>query len=465
MKSFLCSTFLLLFSCLLHANVVRVNTHARCQTLEGWGVSLCWWANMCGAWNDEKIDSIVDWLVARDGLNYNVFRYNIGGGEDPENAHCDLHHMARGKGLRAEMPGFKRSADADYDWSQDAAQRKIMLRIREKRPDAVFEAFSNTPPYYMTVSGCCAGNADANKDNLRRECYEDFARYLVDVCLHYKEAYGLEFTSLEPFNEPCTDYWSQNGSQEGCHFDVESQLAFVRVLGPMLKPSGLNTLLAVSDETNVQRSLVELKAFLAHEDAFSYVGQWNTHTYYATDAQRQELRTLLNGTGKRLWMSETGSGGDGISGNLSLARRMFDDLRHMQPTVWCDWQYIEEYGDQWNLVRASFSDATFLKVCNFYVRQQVTSHILQGYAIVETDDADVLAAVSPEGDKLVAVAINNTDKPREKRLNIIGGHFTDVSLWRTSETENHLHLGQTTVTAPEISITLPPKSITTIELR
>ena len=44
----------------------------RLQTMEGWGVSLCWWANMCGKWSDEKIDEIVDWLVSPTGLNYNL---------------------------------------------------------------------------------------------------------------------------------------------------------------------------------------------------------------------------------------------------------------------------------------------------------------------------------------------------------------------------------------------------------
>ena len=41
---------------------------------EGWGVSLCWWANMCGNWSDSKIDQLVTWLVSPEGLNCNIFR-------------------------------------------------------------------------------------------------------------------------------------------------------------------------------------------------------------------------------------------------------------------------------------------------------------------------------------------------------------------------------------------------------
>lgn len=209
------------------------------QTLEGWGVSLCWWANMCGKWSDPQIDELVDWMVNPEGLNWNIFRYNIGGGEEPNWANCKEHHMGDGKGLRAEMEGFQDERNGVFHWERDAAQRKIMLKIKEKRPDAVFEAFSNSAPWWMTFSGCCAGHEDAGKDNLKPEYYEDFARYLIEVCKHYKETYGIEFRTLDPFNEAMTNYWYKSGSQEGCHFDFSSQAAFIRVLAPMLAQSGL----------------------------------------------------------------------------------------------------------------------------------------------------------------------------------------------------------------------------------
>ncbi len=86
----------------------------RKPSFEGWGVSLCWWANMCGRWSEDKIDELVDWLVSPQGLNYRIFRYNIGGGDDPLNRNCTPHHMGKGKGLRAEMEGFKDRTDGPY---------------------------------------------------------------------------------------------------------------------------------------------------------------------------------------------------------------------------------------------------------------------------------------------------------------------------------------------------------------
>ena len=375
------------------------------QHFDGWGVSLCWWANMCGRWSDQKIDEIVDWLVSPTGLNFRIFRYNIGGGDDPQNRNCTAHHMASGKGVRAEMEGFKDSPDDDYHWDRDAAQRKIMLKIKEKRPDAVFEAFSNSAPYYMTYSGCVAGNTNANDDNLRPEYYEEFAHYLVDVCVHYRDVYGIEFKTLEPFNEPVTNYWYAGGSQEGCHFGLSAQVAFLKVLSPILKVSGLNTVISASDETSVSQSVTDLKRYVS-DGIVPLIGQWNAHTYTANIQVRTQLAQLAYDQKVPLWMSEVGAGGSGIAGNLSLAQKLIDDMRYMQPETWVDWQYVEENNEQWCLVRGNFSNQTYSKVKNYSVRQQFSRFIREGYDIITSLNNQTVAALNAMGDTLVLVVLN-----------------------------------------------------------
>ena len=408
------------------------------QHFDGWGVSLCWWAGQCGKWSDQKIDEIVDWLVSPTGLNYTHFRYNIGGGDDPQNRHCDQHHMGRGKGVRAEMEGFKDFSGDEYHWDRDAAQRKIMLKIREKRPDAVFEAFSNSCPYYMTYSGCVSGNVDGGKDNLKPEYYEEFAHYLVDVCKHYKDEYGIEFKTLEPFNESVTNFWYANGPQEGCHFDYQSQIKFVRVLEPILRASGLNTVISASDETNVGLSVQGFKEYKS-AGVLPLVGQWNTHTYQANNADRSRLALLAHQADMPLWMSETGSGGSGIGGNLSLAQRLIDDMRYIQPEAWIDWQYMEEANDQWCTIQGNFANQTYKKVKNYYVRQQCTRFIRHGYDIIASPCPQSLAAVNANRDTLVIVLLNEGAKNvHDIDLSLFTElpDFNDVKAYRTSTNEN-----------------------------
>ncbi len=445
----------------------EINAAERLQRLEGWGVSLCWWAGQCGRWDEAKLDTLLHWIVDKDGLNYNVFRYNIPGGDDPENRHCDPHHMGQGKGLRAEMEGFKTSAKGKYRWEADAPQRRVLLKLRELRPnDLLVEAFSNTPPYYMTVSGCAAGHDDAGKDNLREDCRKDFCRYLVDVCKHYKRQYGMEFHSLEPFNEPQTSYWNRNGSQEGCHFDVTTMTDVSRILNRMMKKARLKTRLAVTDETSVRQSVKAFDAFDAFQtrrDVMARVGQWNTHTYEADSLSRVELRERTKRAGVPLWMSETGAGGNGLEGNLRLSQRLMDDLKQLQPVVWCDWQVMEENNDQWCTVRGNFKDETFHRVKNYYVRMQVTRFIKQGYTMLRVDDPHSIVAVSPDGKEIVLVSQNNSNKKinycislstlKTSALKGIERYITDERHNCTKLTPSgHVRDGMLTYTLPKQSI-------------
>jgi O-glycosyl hydrolase len=74
----------------------------------------------------------------------------------------------------------------------------------------ILEAFSNSPPYWMTASGCASGNGEAN--NLPTDRVTDFADYLSDVVLHFRDEWGITFRTLEPMNEPNATWWGATRS-------------------------------------------------------------------------------------------------------------------------------------------------------------------------------------------------------------------------------------------------------------
>lgn len=451
----------------INAQNYSIDLTRRYQTNEGWGVSLCWWAKECGKWPEERLDSLVEWLVSPDGLNYNVFRYNIGGGDDPNWSNCTEHHMGArgGKGLRAEMEGFKDGLDKDYDWTRDEGQRRIMLMIKKKRPDAIFEAFSNSAPWWMTVSGCCAGGPKATDDNLRVDMYDTFAHYLVDVCKHYKDVYGLEFYSLDPFNEPVTNYWGQNGGQEGCHVSTEAQMAFVKVLSPILKESGLKTVISASDETSVKQSTFDLAQY-SKRSVLPLVGQWNTHTYQGSREEKVRLKQLADSLHIRLWQSETGDGGRGLHGNLKIAQRLMDDIRFLQPVVWCDWQYVEENFDQWSLVKCDHEWKTYERHKNYYVREHFSRFIPVGYTWVESGDEHTLSAVSPDGRTLILVALNTEREATQHNVELPNEFKkAKVTAYRTSRRENVASVSDFAVDSNHFSFSLQPISIMTFVMQ
>ena len=71
-----------------------------------------------------------------------------------------------------------------------------MLLAAKQRGALIFEAFSNTPPYWMTVSGRSSGNVFPWLDNLRPEYYDQFVHYLTEVVRWYRDQHDITFRCL-----------------------------------------------------------------------------------------------------------------------------------------------------------------------------------------------------------------------------------------------------------------------------
>ena len=131
------------------ATLVKIDPAARRQTFEGWGTSLCWWANRVGGWSATARNAVVD-AHRRSGGRARL-------------QHLPLQHRRRREpGARAHGPVARdarlQDASGTWNWDADANQRNVLQRIVERDPNAILEAFSNSPPYWMTKSGCASGN-------------------------------------------------------------------------------------------------------------------------------------------------------------------------------------------------------------------------------------------------------------------------------------------------------------------
>lgn len=117
-------------------------------------------------------------------------------------------------------------------------------------------------------------------------------------------------------------------------------------------------------------------------------------------------------------MSEVGSGGSGIAGNLGLTQKLMDDIRYIMPSAWIDWQYIEEGNDQWCMVQGNFSEQTYHKVKNYSIRQHFSRFIKEGYTFLTSLNEQTLAARNATGDTLVLITINTGALPSAYRADL-----------------------------------------------
>lgn len=435
--------------------LVKVDAATRYQTFEGFGTSLCWWANHVGGWAAPARDALVDAIVnPASGLGYSVFRYNIGGGDDPAHQHMDRYR---------DMPGFEPSAGT-WSWDADANQTAILQRILASGQDVIVEAFSNSPPYWMTKSGCASGSSDGS-NNLKDDSYDAFADYLTEVVKHYRDALGVTFRTLEPLNEPNANWWKSKGSQEGCHFSPANQEKLIRAVAAKLADKGLTaTSISASDENSMDDAYTNLRGFAAA--TLDVVSQLNTHSY--AGSRRKELAAFASSKGKRLWQSESGplnqSLADDTAAALFMAGRIITDLRELEPNGWIDWQ-VGDPARAWASFSLNDAAQSFTPLKRFYMHAGFSRFIRPGAVFVDIDSADMVAALSPDARSL-AIVLRNGDTSQSKsftfdltRLPTVGAA---APAYRTSRSEDLAKLADVAIDDYKMVVTAPAYSVTTL---
>ena len=378
---------------------VVVDPGKKYQVFEGWGTSLCWWAVKAGAWSEANRSKLLGAIADPDtGLGYTIFRYNIGGGDQPGH-----NHLTKGDG-GANVPGYKPTEKGDFDWTADPYQRTIAIELSKRVKSPIFEAFSNSPPWWMTKSGCVSGSSDGS-DNLKEDYFDDFADYLSEVALHFKTEWGITFRTVEPFNEPSAGWWKSNGGQEGCGFK-NNQTKMIVELGKALQKKGLfpETSVSAADETNIGDALNQFNKYSS--EALSYMFQVNTHSYSGGDS-RAKLFNAAFAKDKKVWQSETGplhkSGDENIA--LWMAGVILADLRDMKASAWVDWQ-IGDPAENWRSLALNHSKQTFSPNARYYMHAAFSRYIRPGSRIIDSDNGNTLAALTPEG-ALVLIVRNS----------------------------------------------------------
>lgn len=407
------------------------------QPFQGWGTSLAWWAYVVGGFPEparqDYIDKAFDPVK---GLGLNVVRYNIGGGENPQ-------YLAPNKQFleyRAAVPGYQ-SSPGQWNWSADPNQRWVLQAAMAKGANQL-EAFSNSPPYWMTKSGSVTGNQNG-ADNVKPESYDAFANYLTDVVKHFHDTWGITFRELEPLNEPTGNWWKIGNHQEGCHVDRPNQNTIVKATGAALTRSGLPTKVAASDENTIGDAD---KTFAYYDNtALKVLSKINTHSYGGGD--RTQLSNFALSTGKDLWLSEYG---DGDASGLTMSERIIEDINGLHPSAWVYWQVVDNAGG-WGFLKNPLKDETTTAYTinkKYHVMGNFSKFIRPGYRFIAISDPHSLAAYDARSRRLVIVTTNREIKDTQVTYDL--KQFTrlgrSVTAYRTSSTEDLAQL-------PPIAIT------------
>lgn len=455
---------------------------------EGWGTSLCWWANRVGFSEKLTKDSARLFFSVQDGLGLNIMRYNIGGGDDPSHNHI--------KRTDSEMPGWwkydEKSKEFVFNSDTDKNQLAVLLEAyKASGDDAYVEAFSNSPPYYMTVSGCTSGSRSAIATNLKKSQVEPFAKYLAEVCYYIQTNLNVKIKSLAAMNEPFTNYWRYfSEKQEGCHVSPgKMQSKVLLATAKALKERGIDDItVTATDETNTRLQLKALRKL--SPEALGVVGRISTHTY---EKATSGIGKLAREMGKNIWMSETdwsstsGENAGEMGPALWLCEKIIEDMNTISPSAWVIWQIVAAYISRvpdskgrldmpgmpdltqgfWGTAFADIDKEEIYLTQKYYAFGQFSRYIRPGMTIVHTDKKS-LGAYDKSTGRLVLVCINT--KAEDEELAAVfhnpSKECRKVTPIRTSgnikDGEHWNELPSFTVAANEFTYTLKGNSVTTL---
>lgn len=376
----------------INLNVEKVNDHV----FEGFGTSLCWFANALGTCNNEIKDHLCHILFdqnSKDSLQLNIVRYNIGGVLNNDN---DKINFRAGAKIQAYDLNDKNKWD-----NTDLGQRFFLKKAKELGV-SIFEAFSNSPPENLTISGSPQGHKHRCKNNIEIKNIEKFTDYLVSVLNYLKENDDIHFNTISPMNEPSGPGWIIGSGQEGCFYNF---LGIRKKLLKSLHQKLIDTTCKVSacEENNMFQALFGI---LINPFMWKYVDQYNIHrytidqsifngkTYNLEDANifRRIIYTLMNRIyKKKIWMSEWGMGQNtnekDIDVMIKFAKSLMNDFIYLKPSAWIYWQVIENLSSNgWGCLQIPFHDPKIENIVynvQFTIFQHFTHYIKPGSYILK----------------------------------------------------------------------------------
>jgi len=396
------------------------------QKIEGFGASGAWWAQAIGGWRDENRQRIIDLLFhPSKGIGLNIFRYNIGGGEQA-------------------MPDPWRSSQTfatehGYDWSRDANARWVMQAACAAGVHEVV-VFANSAPGHMTYSGRASGNP-GGESNLRPERYADFARYLVDVARHLIEVEKVPVRWISPINEPQWD-WQPSKGQEGCHYTNEEIVGVLLALQEVVAQSGLPVSISAVEAGEWQSAAFYAQAIFEQPSLSKALKHFAVHSYWSDAQDKATFAELMRQQYPHisLWMSEwtemVGGRDHGMDSGLILANVIHDDLTLGGVTSWQYWIAVSKYDFRDGLLYVNESDQSIEVPKRLWVMGNYSRFVRPGSVRVQLDcSSDVVrgsAFVDEANATVTLVLINNSATAQIMTLPRFDERFGKMSVYETS---------------------------------
>ena len=469
-----------------------INPAVRHQTMDNFGANDAWYLQNIGGWSETNKTHIADLLFSTtQGIGLSCWRFNLGAGINRET----IHDRWRTVESFEVAPGI-------YDWTRQANERWF-LRAAKAHGVRQFLATVYSPPLRLTRNGLSNLGSDTNSTtNLKPGAEEEFARYLTDILVHFRdnrdESERIEFDYVLPVNEP---QWDWQRGQEGNRASNTDLKRIYLALARQLKLAGLKTKILGPESGSIpdMYSMDEEASQKWHADYGEYLN-WicpdpaliagfnhviSYHSYWSDQipdrlvSHREQLgRATAKYPDWKLWQSEycvMEQGRDlSMDTALRVARIIHCDLTLANASAWQWWLAVagEDYKSgllYTNHKRAGDSDE-IIESKTFWMLGNFSRFIRPGMVRVEVAGSQeikgvmVSAYLAPGTGQLIVVFVNMTGKRQMVSTGLASqpagaNPMHKFATCLTSVREN-LQLGMPVEIPGQLA--LPPRSVLTL---
>lgn len=411
------------------------------QTMEGFGASGAWWAQVVGGWTQQDPDSglpfyerIAQLLFDKEkGIGITCYRHNLGGGS--QNSKSSVFDQT------CRMAECHLKNDGTYDWNRDENAVRMLLSVVKNGCEEVV-LFCNSPPEKYTINGkSCVSRAGGI--NIRRKNFSPFADYCVQVTKHFLSM-GVPVKFFSPVNEPVW-VWTDKNGQEGCHYRPWQVWELMRICADKFKEANLGVLLSgaengdirwfnktysrimlgdkkiksMSDGVDVHSYFLPLPINLGAVTAFlndriSYVKRW-----------RRWLNKKYPDAKVRVseWTHMQGGRDYGMDSALVQAETMLDDICLLHACAWQNWIAVSNVDYCDGLLYIDLDKPGFEFTKRYFAFGNFSKYIPVGakYMPAETKNANIKAAAFEKDGETVVVVMNKSETAQQLCLPQIAG--------------------------------------------
>jgi O-glycosyl hydrolase len=385
---------------------------------------------------------LLDLVFGSDGARANIVRSEI---------------SWSGQRLQMTHPLYLRGFMYYFADEENETAQFNLLREALKRGEILWNSCVWSPPPQWKSHPSPDGRGE-----LLPKHYADFATYLAAYIEFYKKLRFQEVHVLSLQNAPLNSQ-----AAAGCLWNPGQFKEFLKVVGKVFKERGIPTKIMLP-ELGWNDLNPFLQPILEDPEAKGLVSYLAAHSLEVESPGRSLAKETYKRQNFKLWQTEfdlpVAEESAGIAGGLKLATHLLNDLTLAETQAWLYWTLLPPSGWTGRLGLLDRAGSTFQPSKRFWSFVQFSKFLPRNSVRVSASGGSVpfVAFRNPQYNGIIVIFLNRSSQPAQETLEMRGWNLERLMAYQTSENEDCAAVPLPAESGPKTTLSLQPRSITTL---